>query len=130
MQSLALAMVGGALGSGLRWLVAVQLAERGWDRLPWHTLLVNVAGSLALGVIAAWSSDAARISEPMRIFVTVGVLGGFTTYSSFNEEALRMLRIGSTGKGLAYMALTVGLCLLAGALGHWLGNTGARGALR
>lgn len=130
MQSLALAMLGGALGSGLRWLVAVQLTERGWDRLPWHTLLVNVLGSLALGVIAAWTGEAARLSEPLRIFLAVGVLGGFTTYSSFNEETLRMLRIGSTGKALLYMALTIGLCMLAGGLGHWLAGTGSRGALR
>lgn len=123
-----LAMLGGALGSGLRWLVAAQCAERGWDRLPWHTLSVNVLGSFLLGAVAVLGGDAARISEHMRLFLAVGVLGGFTTYSSFNEETLRLLREGEAVRAFLYLGATVGVCLAAGCAGHWLAAAATRSA--
>lgn len=126
MRPLLLVMLGGALGSGLRWVVAQQCAERGWDRLPWQTLCVNTAGSFLLGVVAVLAGDAARMSDSMRLFLAAGVLGGFTTYSSFNEEVLRMMRGGAGGKALLYAALTVCGCLAAGMLGHWLAASATR----
>ena len=128
MQGLALAMLGGALGSGLRWLVAVGCAARGLDRLPWATFAANLVGSLLIGVLARLAAEPARLGEPMRVLLVVGVLGGFTTYSSFNEEVLRLLRDGATSKALGYAAATMLACLLAGAVGHWLAGLATRGA--
>lgn len=104
--------VGGALGSIARYLVAVAITRAGMSPLPWATLLVNVAGSfllaLFLGVLLARGA-----SEPMRLFATVGICGGFTTYSSFNQELLTF----GDGRAVAYAAATLVLCIGAGLLG-------------
>jgi CrcB protein len=127
-QNLALAMLGGAAGSGLRWLLSEACAARGLDRLPWATFSANLVGSLLIGVLARLAADPVRLGEPLRVLLVVGVLGGFTTYSSFNEEVLRLLRDGAATKAIGYVAATMIACLAAGALGHWLAGLAARGA--
>jgi CrcB protein len=106
--------LGGALGSVARYLCAAganQLLGRGF---PWGTLAVNLAGSFAIGAVAA-SRLGAHVET--RLFLMTGVLGGFTTYSAFNEETLVALRAGRPLLALLYVAVTVLACLGAGAAG-------------
>lgn len=104
--------VGGALGSVARYGVAVLFARAGMPAAPWATLSVNIAGSFLLalftGILLARGA-----SEPMRLFATVGICGGFTTYSSFNQELMTF----ADGRAAAYAAATLVLCLGAGYLG-------------
>ena len=122
MKSLLLVILGGGLGSGARYLVS--LALLGWlgPNLPWGTLLVNLLGSGLLGALIEGGLRAPVISPEVRLLLTTGVMGGFTTYSTYNLETLRMLEQGATALALGYVAVTLVGCLLAG----WLGVMGVR----
>ena len=86
---------------------------------PWGTLFVNIAGSFAIGLLAALvSADGQRLlGADARAFAIVGVLGGFTTFSSFSLETLELARGGALGAAGANVAFSVALCLF----GAWLG---------
>jgi CrcB protein len=112
-----LVALGGALGSVLRYLTGVGVARLAGLAFPWGTLLVNVVGSFAIGLAAARLAGV-----ELRLFVITGVLGGFTTYSAFNEETLAAWRAGSPGVAVAYVAATVIVCLVAGLGGAALGR--------
>lgn len=120
MNALAVFLGGGA-GSLLRYgvgLAAVRLFGAGY---PLGTLLANVAGSFLLGLLARFGLEG-RVSQPARLALTTGLCGGFTTYSTFNLEAMSMLAEGHLAKGGGYMLLTLVLCAVAGAAGMWLGE--------
>jgi CrcB protein len=117
---LLLVCAGGALGSGARYLVSTWAARNLGAEFPRGTLLVNVAGSFMLALIVALPG--ARLSPELRLFLGAGILGGFTTYSSFNAETLALLEQGSTALALANVALTVLGCLVAGLAGLLVGR--------
>jgi fluoride exporter len=119
LSGLVLVALGGALGSVLRWLGATGMTRLAGVGFPWGTLLVNVVGSFAIGVAAA------RIaSVEWRLFVITGLLGGFTTYSAFNEETLAAWRAGASLAAIAYLAATVVVCLAAGVAGAAVARAG------
>jgi len=99
---------GGALGSVLRF--AVSAAVRGLPALaglPWATLGVNVTGSLAIGALAGVVAGGNDITPPMRAFVMIGVLGGYTTFSTFALESMELLQAGSAMKAMLYASASV-----------------------
>jgi CrcB protein len=112
--------LGGALGSIARYHVGLLTARR-FSGLPWGTLAVNLLGSLLLSLLVHLALRG-RVDEPVRIALGVGVLGGFTTYSSFNHETLALLQQGAWPRAAAYVALTVLGGLACGALGWSLGR--------
>jgi CrcB protein len=85
--------------------------------LPLGTLAVNLIGSCLLGIVAEALRGQTLAGVDLRLILGVGLLGGFTTYSSFNLELLRMLETGAFGRAAGYFALTVGGCLAAGGAG-------------
>jgi CrcB protein len=85
--------------------------------LPLGTVLVNVLGSFLMGLLAALLAEGPSASQPWRLFLTTGVLGGFTTFSAFSLDALALWQRGETGLALAYVLGTVLLSLAAIALG-------------
>jgi CrcB protein len=110
---------GGAFGSVARYLVAVGAEKLLPDNFPWGTFTVNVAGSALLGaLLAAATGEAPRLSPEARLLLGTGVMGGFTTYSTFNAEVLRALQAGAPGRAGVYLAATVAVCL-AGAWAGW-----------
>lgn len=116
MLQLLLVCTGGAIGSGARYLVATWAARALGADLPRGTLLVNVVGSFLLGaVIAALASRPG--AADVRLFLGAGVLGGFTTYSSFSAETLALAAEGRPAAAAGYVALTLSAGLAAGALG-------------
>jgi CrcB protein len=117
---LLLVCAGGALGSGVRYLVSTWAARALGAEFPRGTLLVNVTGSFLLALIFA--QPGSRVSPELRLFLGAGILGGYTTYSSFNTETLALLEQGSTGLALANVALTVLGCLVAGLAGLLVGR--------
>ena len=112
----------GALGSVSRFGMALLFAGR--SPYPVATLLVNVLGSCALGVVSESLFEAKIAGVDARIVLGTGLLGGFTTYSAFDIETLHMLERGEWGKGAVYVVVTLVTCLGAGfvglALGRWL----------
>lgn len=112
-------MTGGALGVGARMALSHWTADRFGDVFPWGTLIVNVLGCLIIGLFAGLTGpDAPWLVPPwVRQLVMIGLLGGFTTYSSFSLQTLLLLQNGQFLAGLANIFLTLVLCLG----GTWIG---------
>lgn len=114
--------LGGALGSGARFLVSVGAAKWLGAEFPWGTLTVNLAGSFLLGLMLEAFVDGAGPGPGLRLALTTGAMGGFTTYSTFNYEALSLLEGGRGVTGLIYLSATLLGCLVAGMLGIGAGR--------
>jgi CrcB protein len=115
--------LGGALGSVARYAIALGSARWLGTAFPWGTLIVNVAGSFAIGLLAAIVTADGRpaLGSDGRAFVMIGILGGFTTFSSFSLETLSLARTGALGAAAANAGLSLVLCLA----GVWLGFAAA-----
>jgi fluoride exporter len=109
--------LGGALGSILRYLVGVEVARRWGTELPYSTLAINALGSLLLSALMCVAITTGKVPEAARLGVATGVLGGFTTYSTFNHETLTLARGSGWAHAVLYVGLTVGGCLIAGVIG-------------
>ena len=117
----AVVALGGALGALARFALGEHLLQRFGDGMPWGTLAVNLAGSLAAGLLIGWI-DGRPAWAPLRLFAVVGVLGAFTTYSSLMLELLAFGRAGRIGIAGVYLAVTLIAGLLLVALGARLGQ--------
>ena len=119
-------MLGSALGGLLRFAL-IRLTLPINVVLPWSTLGINVLGSFAIGYFGTLTLAGGRFpaSANLRLFIMVGICGGFTTFSSFSLETFDLLRGGAWGRALGNAGLSVVLCLLAVAAGHQLGQRGA-----
>lgn len=113
--------LGGGIGSAARYLVGQWALQRMGASFPAGTLIVNLTGCFLLGVVAHVATSMSWAPEA-RAAVVAGLLGGFTTYSSFNHETLMLLANGSPGIAIANAALTFSGGLAAG----WLGLVAAR----
>ena len=110
----------GAFGCLTRYLVsgwAYTLLGRG---LPYGTLLVNILGSFLLGLVMEGSLRSTLLSPEVRIGITTGFMGGFTTFSTFSYETVRLLEEGSLMQAGANVLLNVTICILFAALGIYL----------
>ncbi len=116
--------LGGALGSMARFWMTGAVAALTGPRYPWGTLLINVAGSLVIGVVAGLTLTPERLGwhPSVRIFLMTGFCGGFTTFSAFSLQALELLQDGETLAALGYMVASVILCVVF----TWIGWTIAR----
>jgi CrcB protein len=114
--------LGGAVGTGARYLLSGWLARLAGPGFPYGTLAVNVIGSFLLGLLMQVSLSTDALSPTLRLTLTTGVMGGFTTYSTFNYETLRLLQEGSWPLGVANLGITVLSCLATGLLGVFAGR--------
>ena len=120
--------IGSALGGMARYACSTLVAQSVSGAFPWGTLLVNVAGSFLIGIFAVIGPPGGRfaLSPDARLFVTVGICGGYTTFSSFSLQTLDLIREGHVAAAGGNIAASVLLCLLAvwagAAAGHVLGG--------
>ena len=119
MTSYLLVFLGAGIGGALRHGVNLGCARYCGVAFPWGTLTVNVAGSFIMGALAAWLAFRAGEgwSQPLRLFLATGILGGFTTFSAFSLDAVLIWERGEAGLAAAYVAASVVLSiagLLAG----------------
>jgi fluoride exporter len=105
------------LGSGARYLLGLWMLERFGGTFPWGTLAVNVTGSFLIGVLATLADERGAIGPSPRTFLIVGVLGGFTTFSSFSMETLRLWEAFGPGRALLNVAANGALGLGAAVAG-------------
>jgi len=117
MDRVVLVAVGGGVGSVLRYLTSGFAARWLGLDFPYGTLLVNVAGSFLIGVVQALAEEAALLPEPARLFLSAGVMGGFTTYSAFSYETVRLIELDAFGRAFVNVAVTTLVCLGVCALG-------------
>lgn len=123
MRAYLLVSLGGAIGTALRFGIGRALGPWTPPAFPWATFAVNVIGCFLLGLIVEVAGDRRWADVEVRHILGVGVMGGFTTYSSFDIELLRLGVTGATPMALGYGAATLGVCLVAGGLGIALGRT-------
>jgi CrcB protein len=109
--------IGGALGSILRFLTMKLTTQWVGVGFPYGTLVVNILGSLAMGLLIGWSAHKAQLSQELRTFVAVGVLGGFTTFSTFSLDVVTLFERGGQWQALLYVCASVTFSVLALMLG-------------
>lgn len=113
--------LGGAAGTGARYLLSVWAFEKFGPAFPWGTFAVNVLGSFCAAALV--QAGAAAMSPTLRMALTVGVMGGFTTYSTFNTETIWYAQGGDWRRAFANVAATLVACLAAGFAGAALGRS-------
>ena len=99
--------VGGALGAVLRYLVVIGMSNISLIGMPTGVLSCNILGSFLLGILISWSMKDPLISENLRIFLQVGILGAFTTFSTFALEVFNMTEKGDYTIAMIYVVLSV-----------------------
>lgn len=116
-QRLFFICLGGAFGTGVRYLVGLWAGRTFGATFPYGTLFVNLAGCFLIAAIMHIALTTELVSPTLRLALTTGFLGGLTTYSSFNYETTRLLEERAYGAGLLSAALTIFGCFFAGLLG-------------
>ena len=116
-------MLGGALGTLARYLVglaAIPISQN----LPWGTIVINIVGSFIIGFFGTMTLAHGRFpaSDNLRLFVMVGICGGFTTFSAFSLQTLDLLRAGAPFRAGINIVASVVLCVLAVTLGHYVAS--------
>jgi CrcB protein len=119
--------LGGAVGTGARYLLSGWVLRLAGPGFPYGTLAVNVIGSFLIGLVMQVSLSTELIPPTLRLTLTTGVMGGFTTYSAFNYETLQLVQEGSWPIAAANLGITVVSCLVAGVLGIFAGRVLAGG---
>jgi len=109
--------LGGAIGTGARYLLSGWLLRVLGPEFPYGTLAVNALGSFLLGVLMQVALSTESFPPTLRLTLATGVMGGFTTYSTFNYETLQLFQEGAWLLGFANLGITVAGCLAAGVLG-------------
>ncbi len=114
MNSLFLVMAGGAVGAGARHLTGRAMTHALGPDWPWGTLTVNLVGGLLMGLlVGTLARHASASGETWRLLLGVGVLGGYTTFSSFALDAVGMIERGALGAALGYMLVSVAGSVIA-----------------
>jgi fluoride exporter len=117
---------GSAIGGCLRYAMGRTVLDQ-HTTFPLSTVLINIIGSFVIGFFGTLTVSGGRfqVPESIRIFVMIGLCGGFTTFSSFSMQTYDLLRTGAWGKALLNVGLSVLLCLGAVALGHVVAQQGS-----
>ena len=118
------AMAGGAVGTGCRYLLTAGIQSRLLTTFPTATLLINVTGSVLLGFLMRYAVDTSTISAELKLVLTTGFCGGYTTFSTFSYETAKLLESGDYRHAALYTLLSVAL-----SLGGTLAGFGAASAL-
>lgn len=124
MPNLLLVMLGGAIGAGGRYAVG-QAAARHLPGLPWGTLIVNLGGALLMGILVGLLPRDSAPGSTLWLFLSVGVLGGFTTFSAFSLDAVTLIERGALGSALSYVLASVAGSLVLFAAGLALARAAA-----
>jgi len=98
-----LVFIGGGLGSTLRHIVNVVSPRILGTAFPYHTFTINISGSIVMGLIAGYLASKGDASQPWRLFLMTGILGGFTTFSAFSLDAALLYERGAIGLALFYV---------------------------
>ena len=122
LADVAAVVVGAGVGGGLRYVLGGWMAERWSASFPWHTLVINVSGAFLLGVLMALTVERGLLPPSMRLLLGVGVLGGFTTFSTLSYESIALVEQGMIAQGAANMFGSAVLGLVAAVLGLMAGR--------
>jgi CrcB protein len=113
LQSILAVAIGGAIGSVARYLVGIASGKWFGLAFPWGTLIINIAGSFLIGIFVECFALRWDLPQVARLFLTVGICGGFTTFSTFSLDAFVLMERGATWSAAAYIAGSVVLSISA-----------------
>jgi CrcB protein len=113
LQPSLLVFLGGGFGSVLRFLVGRLSLRLLGEAFPFGTLAINVTGSFAMGIVIGWFAFRGQADQNVRLFLTTGIIGGFTTYSTFALESALLWERGDMNGAILYLLGTVALGLVA-----------------
>jgi fluoride exporter len=102
--------LGGGIGAMLRYFFSSIIKH---NTFPYNTLLINIAGSLLIGIVFGLSEKSNGISEQVKLFIATGICGGFTTFSAFSVENMQMIKEGDYVTAGVYIFASVALCVVA-----------------
>lgn len=111
---------GGFIGAALRYLFSISMSGVYAHAFPLATLLVNVIGSFFIGIFSVLLPHAFPDNEEAMLFLTTGLLGGFTTFSTFSLETITLFENGQYGLGSGYVALSIATCIVGVFAGRFL----------
>lgn len=109
--------LGGAIGAVLRYVLNIGIAKVAGSDFPWHTMLINITGSFVMGVLVALMAQRWNVSNEVRAFLTTGILGGYTTFSSFSLDFAVLFERKAYAMAGAYALGSVVISLIAVFLG-------------
>ena len=119
-MSYLLVFVGGGLGATLRYLINVTCARTLGTGFPWGTFIINITGSTVMGLIAGYLALKGEASQPWRLFLMTGILGGYTTFSAYSLDAALLYERGELGLAALYVTGSVVLSIAGLFAGLWL----------
>ena len=123
MTNLLLVALGGAIGASLRHMSGSAIMRLAGPAFPYGTLLVNIVGSLLMGLFIAWLvKRSGGSSNELRLFFATGVLGGFTTFSAFSLDVANLIESGNMASAITYVLASVLICVAAVFIGLWIGR--------
>jgi len=114
--------LGGAIGTGLRYLTGLTAARLWGDAFPYGTLIVNLSGAFIIGFVQEIGRETLLISDDVRLFLTTGMMGGLTTYSTFSYETVRLMDAGAWHQAWVNIFVTTTICLSLCFLGIAVGR--------
>lgn len=114
--------LGGGIGASFRYWLSGAVYQWLPADFPYGNLVVNISGCFLIGFLMTAFNERFIVSPAIRIFLVIGILGGFTTFSSFSYETVSLFRDKETVRGLVNIASSVGGCLGATVIGHYIGN--------
>lgn len=117
MQSYMLVFLGGGIGAAARYWLSGLIHERLGSGFPYGTLVVNIVGCFIIGLVMGSMQERFLSHPSLRLFLTIGILGGFTTFSSFSYETIAMLKDGE----IAFASLNISASVLCCISGTWIG---------
>ena len=113
---------GGALGATVRYLINLSPLAALFDKFPFHTFLINISGSFLIGFLLITFTDKYAENENLRLALTVGLLGAFTTFSTFEMEIYELIRERFFVTAFVYLSLSILTGFVGVAAGVWLGK--------
>lgn len=122
MERALLVMLGGGIGALLRYAMSLGAARWLGTEFPYGTLLVNVSGAFAVGLVHELATEPLMVPDNLRLFLATGMLGGFTTYSAFSYESARLMESGLWSQAWINIVLTTVICLGVCFLGMGVGR--------
>ena len=125
MPNLFLVMLGGAIGAGFRYHLSRVALEQMGAAFPWGTWIANLLGGLLMGLLAGIALRVGPVDDPLLLFLGVGMLGGFTTFSAFSLEAAQMIQRGELIVAAAYAVSSVAGSVMLLFIGFWLARATA-----
>jgi CrcB protein len=125
MPNYLIVMLGGAIGAGFRYHLSRVAVEQLGHLFPWGTWIANLLGGLLMGILAGIAAHDGKVDEPLLLFLGVGMLGGFTTFSAFSLETVQMIERGELIVAAAYAVSSVAGSVALLFVGLWVARATA-----